>query len=173
MINPSDDPDLRDEDGRSRFRARARTRAIACFSYGRYMAKHSTAWRTTPCSKEADVCRFIHFRRAAIGHPRAARSNYPSINTDPRSVSAAPITSSLFLAFFSVRLIGRLVGRPLFPRASIHIRSSFVDRANRLLASFAQIGARKSALCSITRCAFSSTTRGNAATLIAGNIAAT
>lgn len=27
----------------------------------------------------------------------------------------------------------------LFPRASIHIRSSFVDRANRLLSSFAQI----------------------------------
>lgn len=88
-----------------------------------------------PRSKEADVCRFIHFRRPVIGHPRAARSNYPSINTDSRSVSA-PIRSSLFLPLFVRPVNGR---PPLFPRASIHIRSSFVDRANRLLSSFAQI----------------------------------
>jgi len=98
------------------------------------MAKLSTGRNNT--ALKGSWCLPIHPLSPVIGHPRAARSNYPSINTDSRSVSATPIRSSLFLLLSCDQQNG---WPPLFPRASIHIRSSFVDRANRLLSSFAQI----------------------------------
>lgn len=93
--------------------------------------------------------------RSAGDWSSAARSNYPSINTDSRSVSAVPIRSSLSCLSAYVRPVN---GRPLFPRASIHIRSSFVDRANRLLSSFAQI-AHVSQLYAPLHCVLSIITR--------------
>lgn len=80
------------------------------------------------------------FAGLVIGHSRERqRSNYPSINTDSRSVSTGSDKIVSFLPLSVRPANGQPWPSPLFPRASIHIRSSFVDRANRLLSSFAQI----------------------------------
>lgn len=126
LINPSDDFDRR-----QCCIARRTSKSSGTALCGKYSA-----------FKESDVRRFIDFRQAVIGHPRAATIQL-SVDQYGFTIRIGGIDKIVsFLALFCAT--GKtanlcLLASLLFPCASIHIRSSFVDRANRLLSSFAQI----------------------------------
>lgn len=107
----------------------------ACFSYKRVTWRNRRAGRNNTALK-GSRCLPIH--PLSLSGDWSSASGTIQLSVDQYGFAIRIGGSDKIVSFLaSFRATSKRP--PLFPRASIHIRSSFVDRANRLLSSFAQI----------------------------------
>jgi len=107
------------------------------FALRSYMAKHRVA---NDAALKGSRCLPIHPLSPTGDWSSASGTIQLSVDQYGSAIRIGGSDKIVLLSCLLFRATGAWpAARSLFPRASIHIRSSFVDRANRLLSSFAQI----------------------------------